>query len=68
MTQETAAVTTMRNKIIQRAKDAVNPIDRYMTEAQWPAELRAIIWGAVLLEVQARMRAESPESREGKES
>lgn len=54
MKQSTAKAEALAEKIAAKAADALSAIDREMAIMKWPAEFRAIMWGAVAHEARNR--------------
>lgn len=43
----TDKASELAGKITRKAEDALRELDQTMTFGRWPAEFRAIMWGAV---------------------
>ncbi|KPF84493.1 hypothetical protein IP70_15840 [alpha proteobacterium AAP38] len=48
--QATAQEIALAERIVQRAKDTLAPIEREMRLMDWPAACQAIMWQAVMAE------------------
>ena len=68
MTSHEDRAAALAEKITARAHDALSSLEREMIIMKWPAEFRAIMWGAVeAIAFQRKVEAESLTAAEGRQ-